>query len=158
MFAISACKLLGLKNDEIRFGIEEFKPAGHRIEEVAVIDGVRFVDDSKSTNADSTVKALCSIEGSICLIMGGSEKNLTYDEIFECTERVVKINLIGEIAPKLKSSAIAHGFKNVEIFPTLEAAVVDAFLLRPSCVLLSPATASYISFGLHSFAMRRTSS
>ncbi len=146
LFAVSACKLLGLKNEEICFGIEEFRPADHRIEEIAVIDGVKFVDDSKSTNADSTVKALCCMEGSVCLIMGGSEKNLTYDEIFECTERVIKINLIGEIAPKLKAAALKHGFKNVEIFPTLESAVVDAFLLRPECVLLSPATASYDMF------------
>ena len=51
-------KLLGIGNDSIATSLEKFKGAKHRIEEIAVVDGVRYVNDSKGTNVDATVKAL----------------------------------------------------------------------------------------------------
>jgi UDP-N-acetylmuramoylalanine--D-glutamate ligase len=146
LFCVAVSKIYGVNNADIEQGIATFSPPNHRISLINTINGVRFYDDSKSTNLDSTIKALSCMKGSVALIMGGSAKGLGYDDLFKNLDNVIKICVIGEIAEALISSASKCGFYDIQKFDTLEKAVVDAFLNAPNNVLLSPASASYDMF------------
>ncbi|MBE5732757.1 MAG: UDP-N-acetylmuramoyl-L-alanine--D-glutamate ligase [Clostridiales bacterium] len=146
LFAVATGKIFGISNADIVSGLAYFSPSSHRLELVNVINGVSFFDDSKSTNLDSTLKALACMQGSVALIMGGSEKGLLYDELFENLDNVIKICVIGEISDVLINTAKRHNFFDIQKFENLETAVVDAFLNSPDNVLLSPGSASFGMF------------
>lgn len=146
LFAVAVSKLYGISNGSILRAINSFSPLSHRITLVDRINGVNFYDDSKSTNIDSVLKALDCMKGDTALILGGSEKGLIYDELFKKLNNVIKICVIGEISDALVNTANAYGFYDVQKFETLEKAVVNAFLISPNNVLLSPGSASYDMF------------
>ncbi len=146
LFAVAVSKIFNIPNEHIEKALTNFMMFDHRVELVNVINGVSFFDDSKSTNPDSVIKALACMKGSVALIMGGSEKGLSYDKVFENTNNVIKICVIGDIAETIISTAKKHGYYDVQKFESLERAVVDAFLHAPNNVLLSPGSASFGMF------------
>lgn len=146
LFAIAVSKVYGISSDDIVAALTNYKLPNHRIQLVSSINGVRFYNDSKSTNIDSTLKAIVTMKGNTVLILGGSEKGLDYSELFKNLRNVVKICAIGEIADNLISCAHKNSFFDIEKFDCLEKAVVNGFLLSPDNVLLSPATASFGEF------------
>jgi UDP-N-acetylmuramoylalanine--D-glutamate ligase len=120
---------------------KRFKGVEHRIEYVAEIGGVRFYNDSKATNVDSTVKALEAFERNIIVILGGKDKGSDYTLLTTLIrERVKLIILIGaasdKIAEQLQGAAkmIRAGSMQDAVLKAVEIATAgDVVLLTPAC-------------------------
>ena len=139
--------LSGLTNDSIRESLRSFKAVEHRLEEVAVYKGVRFVNDSKATNVNSTWYALESMRSQTVLILGGIDKGNDYELLRDLVrEKVKAIVCLGK-----DNKAIIDAFgPMVDVVETTSAneAVNSAFMLAEDgdTVLLSPACASFDLF------------
>jgi UDP-N-acetylmuramoylalanine--D-glutamate ligase len=122
---------------------------------VALLDGVRFVNDSQGTQPDAVVAALRAFEPPIVLIAGGRSKDVDLSALGPVVaERAVAAILIGETADELAGLFGTAGLERIERADTLEAAVRDAAAIArqlaspgaPATVLLSPAAASFDMF------------
>lgn len=132
---------------KIKQAIMEYSPEKFRIENRGAINGVHFVNDSKSTNIASTLASTETIKGSIILLLGGSKKGLDYTQLFnKLTKRVKHIVAFGKIATELATSNNQQ-FKLqpcVNLQEAFDFAVKNA---KPNdTILLSPASASYDQF------------
>lgn len=142
-----AGRMLGLSPDSIVHAFFSFKKPPHRIEFVAEIEGIKFIDDSKGTNIDAVYRAVESLSGPIILIAGGVDKGASYTPWIEQFGGKVRcICAIGQAAPKI-GRELAHAIET-RCFPSLEAAVVHAKGIgcRGDTVLLSPGCASFDLF------------
>ena len=121
----------------------------HRIEPVAVIDGVPYYNDSKATNTDSAIKALESFAGHLVFIAGGDDKHTDLADFMALVrERTDELILLGDAAARFKEAALAAGYAPEHIHETgysMEETVKLAHALArpPQTVLLSPACASF---------------
>ena len=104
---IAAAKIMGIKNEDIASALRDFKGIKHRIEMVGEIDGVTFVDDSKGTNVDATIKAIESMKQPTVLLLGGKNKGYDYKKLFSIIPKsqVVHAVLYGENRFALLQSA-----------------------------------------------------
>lgn len=127
--------------------IKRFKGVEHRIEYVAEIDGIRFYNDSKATNVDSTVKALQAFERNIIVILGGKDKGSDYSVLAQLVrDRVKNIVLIGAASDKIAEQL--QGTRPMTRARSMEDAVhcaMDA-ATAGDIVLLAPACASFDMF------------
>lgn len=147
--AVAAARWLGAGVDEIRAALEEHHPLHHRLEEVGRPGGIRFVDDSKATNAGSVEAALESFGTPIHLIAGGKDKGTDFTDLGKAIARGARtLLLIGEAAPRLEAVARAAGMERIHRCATLQEAVEVAWKnAQPGdVVLLSPACASFDMF------------
>lgn len=148
--AIACAKLLGTKSEAISSVLKTFKGAPHRIEYAGEADGVTYIDDSKSTNTDSAIKAAECMKNDTILLLGGKDKGYNYDALFAALKktRVIRCVLYGENAFKILESAARSGYKNITLTEKFVYAVKIARLLAVSgqTVLLSPASASFDEF------------
>jgi len=127
--------------------LREFKGVEHRLEEVATIRGVKFINDSKATNVDSVWYALQSVPEPVILIAGGKDKGSSYNPLADFVREKVKLLiLIGQAAPKIRKE-LGEMTKTIEA-KSLEEAVELAFKNSEpkNTVLLSPACASFDMF------------
>lgn len=139
--------ILGIDRQTCLEVFNQFKGVEHRLEHVANLNNVDFVNDSKATNVDSTVWALKNIDRPIVLIAGGRDKGSDYAVVLDLMRRKVKdIILIGEAKEKIKDAF--NGFLSIQEAGTLDEAVNLAFYkAQPGdCVLLSPMCASFDMF------------
>ena len=121
--------------------IKRFKGVEHRIEYVAEIDGIKFYNDSKATNVDSTVKALEAFERNIIVILGGKDKGSDYSALAPLVrDRVKQVILIGaasdKIAEQLEGSSPMRRARSMQdaVFSAMEVATAgDTVLLAPAC-------------------------
>ncbi len=148
---VCVLKAVGVDNEKIKLSLSEFKGVKHRFEKVAEINGVTFINDSKSTNPDSTIKAISSLKNNAVLIIGGSEKNLDYTELFEkikSSEKVAYTVITGAFSNGLLNYAVKVGVDNVCVVKDFTQAVLSAYKMcnERDFVLLSPATASFDEF------------
>lgn len=137
---------IGIQPAVIAETLKTFKGVEHRLEFAGEKNGVRFVNDSKATNPDASIKAVRAIEGSIVLIAGGYDKNSSFDGFIEAFGGKVKhMALLGATAAIIKETAERKGFNNSAIHKDMEECVNKAFeLAEPGdTVLLSPACASW---------------
>jgi UDP-N-acetylmuramoylalanine--D-glutamate ligase len=146
--AVSAALLAGVSEQAIRQGLKTFVNAPHRLESVAVINGVEFVNDSKATNVDSVVYGLGSYQGPLIWIAGGIDKGNDYTLIEEQVKNKVRVLIcLGKDNEKLKK---AFDGKVKEIYETQSVKELALLALRVSkmgdVVLLSPACASFDLF------------
>lgn len=140
--------LLKVPRKNIEKVIAEFPGVEHRLEFVKELDGVVFINDSKSTNVDSTLVALKSFNSPIHLILGGRDKGAPYTPLFDLIKEKVKtILLIGE-ATEIIYSQIKNLGIPIYKCETLENAVIKArsVAVKGDIVLLSPACASFDQF------------
>ncbi len=148
--AIAVAKLVGVASSEIKKAFTTFKGVKHRIELVYEKAGVRYYNDSKSTNVDSTIKAIDAMTQPTVIILGGRDKNQNYDPLFEKlkTSCVVHAVLMGENRYKLLSSANSVGFLRLSVSSSFESAIKIAKIeaRNNASVLLSPASASFDMF------------
>lgn len=147
MAAVCAAKAYGIETNLITESLKTFPGVEHRLELVRVIDGIKFINDSKATNVDSVYWALQSFEEPIILILGGKDKGNNYDAIKDLVQsKVKKIFAIGSSAEKIFN--YFHKIVKVEIKSSLEECVKAAFLeaRNNDVVLLSPACASFDMF------------
>ena len=148
MAAVSAVFLAGAPLPIIREGLKTFKNAPHRLESVATINGVEFVNDSKATNVDSVVYALGSYDKPLVWIAGGVDKGNDYNLIKEEVARKVKALIcLGKDNEKLKK-AFAGVVPVIEETQSVPELVRIAMRLAKTgdVVLLSPACASFDLF------------
>lgn len=131
----------------IQRGLDEYPGLPHRIESVATVRGVEYVNDSKATNIDSTLVGLAAFPGRVWLILGGKGKGAPYAPLVDASLNKVKgVLTIGSDAPTIEAAYTGR----VPVHPcgTLEVAVDKAQQLASEgdVVLLSPACASYDQF------------
>ena len=94
--------------------IKDFMGVEHRIEYVRDKNGVRYYNDSKGTNPDSSIKALEAMSRPTILIAGGYDKHSEFDEFIEAFDNKVKLMvLLGQTADKIEETAVRHGFTNI---------------------------------------------
>ncbi|NOT22063.1 MAG: UDP-N-acetylmuramoyl-L-alanine--D-glutamate ligase [Nitrospiraceae bacterium] len=147
MAAATYALLCGCPLDSIRRVLATFPGLEHALEIVRERRGVRFVNDSKGTNVDATLKALESIDQPIWLIAGGRDKGGDFSRLAQAiSRRVTQVILIGEAAPLLRQAWA--GVATMTEVATLQDAVGDAAqgASPGDVVLLSPACASFDMF------------
>lgn len=147
---ICAARLFGLELAQIAAGLKLFKGIRHRIEKTDVVNGVQYINDSKATNVDATLKALDGVKGEVILLAGGKDKGYDYDALFEKAKssNVVHVVAYGENRLKLLASASRCSYENVTVCPDFDLAVRVSSILakREQTVLLSPASSSFDAF------------
>ncbi len=149
--AASAALAMGLDRDAVREGLRSFAGVPHRLEQVAEIGGVRFVNDSKATNVASAVVGIDAFEGGVHAILGGSEKNEPFAPLLDpLRERATACYLTGATADRLAAElapVLADGIELHRCADLEEAVRRAATVARPGeVVLLSPACASFDAF------------
>ncbi|MEM7161060.1 MAG: UDP-N-acetylmuramoyl-L-alanine--D-glutamate ligase [Bacteroidota bacterium] len=148
MAAAVASRVLEIKNETVRESLVSFKGIEHRLEHVARVDGIDFINDSKATNINSVWYALDSVEGNIVWIVGGVDKGNDYSELMELVENKVKaIVCLGKDNAKIVD-AFKDKVVNIHESDSAEEAVRLAKLVGNAgdTVLLSPACASFDLF------------
>lgn len=148
MAAGISSRIAGIRKEKIRESFSSFKGLEHRLEFVATIRGVDFVNDSKATNVNSVWYALESMTKPTVLILGGQDKGNDYNEILELVKEKVK----AIVCMGIDNAPIHAAFEGVvdSIVDTQSAkdAVNAAYALaeKGDAVLLSPACASFDLF------------
>jgi UDP-N-acetylmuramoylalanine--D-glutamate ligase len=142
---------MGIDRDAVREGLRSFAGISHRLEPVAEIGGVRYVNDSKATNVASATVGLRAFEGGVHAILGGSEKGEPYAPLLDpVRERCAACYLVGASAERLAEGlapAIGFGVELHRCADLEEAVRSAAAAARPGeTVLLSPACASFDAF------------
>jgi len=136
----------GIEPECITAVLKAFLGVEHRLEFVEEKDGVKYINDSKGTNPDSSIKAVEAIEDNIILIAGGYDKGSDYEELIKAFNGKVKyMMLLGKTAPKIKETAEKLGFTNNIMCKDMEECVREAakVAVKGDTVLLSPACASW---------------
>jgi UDP-N-acetylmuramoylalanine--D-glutamate ligase len=163
--AVATALLFGVAPDAIRHAAAGFTGVEHRLEQVAVVDGVRFVNDSQGTQPDAVIAALRAFPRPLVLIAGGRDKGVDLSGLGPvAAERADAAVLIGESGPALAAMFRLSGLSRVETAASLEEAVdradgIARSLLAAAAtgsgpgsggafatVLLSPAAASFDMF------------
>lgn len=147
--AICAGRLMGIKSESIRHTLKTFKGVKHRLQLVDEIHGVKYINDSKGTNPDATIKAIESYSEPIILILGGKNKGSNFDGLAKyVSTRVKEVILLGEAAPEIIIALETAGYNKYSQVESLEQAVVRAARIASigDVVLLSPACASWDMF------------
>ena len=146
MAATLAAYVSGIDIEVIREVLKTFAGVEHRQEFVRNLNGVMFVNDSKATNPDSSIKAVQSYNRPIVLIAGGMDKQSSFDEFLDAAkENVYALVLLGETAQKIKECAQNKGFDNIIVVKDMKEAVNASYQIAKDgdVVLLSPACASW---------------
>ncbi len=144
--AVAICYFSGISIDVIKKGILSFQGVEHRVEIFLEEKGVKYVNDSKGTNSDATIKALEALGNNIHLLAGGYDKGGDYEEMLTYGKNRIKgIYLIGETKNKIFSQAKLLGYEEVHLFESLNECVEKAIknAKEGDSVLLSPACASW---------------
>ncbi len=145
MAAAAVCLARGIDSDAVASGLRSFRGVAHRLEPIATVDGVAYVNDSKATNVASALVALRAYDHGVHLIAGGRGKRQDFTPLAPLVAtRCSAVYLIGEAAPELAGALAPSG---VPIIETGELAGAVAAARRTASpgdtVLLSPACASY---------------
>ena len=143
-FAYAAARAVGVPHDAAVEGLMTFPGLAHRMEHVGTLGKVRFINDSKATNADAARQALSSYERSFW-IAGGRAKAGGIDELEDLFPRVVEAFLIGEAAGPFAARLgdTPHRISGDMASAVQAAAEAAAASGREAVVLLSPAAASF---------------
>jgi UDP-N-acetylmuramoylalanine--D-glutamate ligase len=153
--SLALCTAIDIPMGPLLHGLREYKGEPHRMQTVAIIEGVEYINDSKGTNVGATLAALNGLGQSgsgsrskIILIAGGEGKGQDFSPLSQALARHAKaIILIGKDASAIRSAIESSGI-NIHDADTLERAVESAAEIAESgdLVLLSPACASFDMF------------
>jgi UDP-N-acetylmuramoylalanine--D-glutamate ligase len=143
-----AARLSEIKSESIRESLQTFEGVEHRLELVRILDGVKYINDSKATNINAVWFALDSFNVPIVLILGGRDKGNDYNELIsQVREKVHTLIAIGEAREAIRNQLkdVVPNFQDAE---TLEDAVRIGHkkAKRGEIVLLSPACSSFDMF------------
>lgn len=141
---------MGVSVEAVRRTLKTFPGVEHRIEFVRELDGVSYINDSKGTNPASTIRAIEAMSRPTVLLLGGYDKHLSFDELFEVLRgRVRALVVIGQTRDQILRTAADHGMLELCHTEDTFQEAVDAArnLAKPGdVVLLSPASASWGMF------------
>ena len=149
MAAAVAANVMGVKNETIRRSLATFQGVEHRLEYVATIRGVRYINDSKATNVNSCWYALQSMKTPVVLILGGTDKGNDYSEIADLVrEKVHTLIFMGLDNKKLNEYFALNSNCKIVDTDNLADAVKAAYEVaqKGDTVLLSPCCASFDLF------------
>lgn len=146
--AVALCVGYKIKPSVIKNAILQFKAPSHRLEYLGEVNGAKVFDDSKATNISSTISAINSLgDLNLVLLVGGRNKDCTFDEIFNKQFSFEKILCFGEAGSDIFECAKKYGYS-----PLLFSSMKDATYYAKNNaeagekVLLSPACASFDEF------------
>ena len=148
MAAVAAVTIAGVNLNLIKEGLKTFKNAPHRLELVATIDGIEFINDSKATNIDSVVYAFGSYEKPVVWIAGGIDKGNDYNIIKDAVKKKARALIcLGKENDKLKK-AFSDVVPSIRETQSVHELVRIALQVAQTgdVVLLSPACASFDLF------------
>ncbi len=153
--ALALAQAAGLTMGPLLHGLREYRGEPHRVQSIAIINDVEYIDDSKGTNVGATIAALIGLgmangggRAKLILIAGGDGKGQDFSPLLEPVRNYAKaVILIGKDAPLIQAAIEASGIQIIQA-TTLEDAVNEASNLAVSgdMVLLSPACASFDMF------------
>jgi UDP-N-acetylmuramoylalanine--D-glutamate ligase len=145
MATAAVCLARGIERDAVAEALRTFTGVAHRLETIAVRNGVAYVNDSKATNVASAIVALESYDSGVHLIAGGRGKNQDFSALAEpVAERCAAVYLIGEASAELGAVLDPTGVVVHRSCVLEHAVAAAASAARPGdTVLLSPASASY---------------
>ena len=148
MAAAVASSVMGIRKDRIRDAVTSFESLEHRMEKVATVRGIDFINDSKATNVNSAWFALESIDKPVTLILGGVDKGNDYDLIKEMVAEKVKAIVCLGIDNEKIHAAFEGIVATIIDASSAEEAVKAAYGVsqKGDVVLLSPACASFDLF------------
>ena len=148
MAASVAARLVNIRNNSLRDSLKGFKGVDHRLEEVKVVEGVTYVNDSKATNVNSVYFALDTIKTPIVWIVGGQDKGNDYNALLPYVhEKVKAIVCLGVDNEPILRSFSNSGKEMIETQSMDEAVrIAKKFATEGDTVLLSPACASFDLF------------
>ena len=141
-------RLMDIRKPHIQDSLSDFQNIEHRLEHVAVIHGIEFINDSKATNVNSSWYALENMQKNVVWIAGGIDKGNDYDMLREMVETKVKaIVCLGENNDHL-IEAFSDIVENIVETSSMNVAVQTAVYLgtKGDTILLSPACASFDLF------------
>ncbi|MDE1544949.1 UDP-N-acetylmuramoyl-L-alanine--D-glutamate ligase [Dechloromonas agitata] len=144
MAALALCEAVGVAPERLIAPLKTFKGLPHRVETVAEIDGVLYVDDSKGTNVGATLAAIEGMDRKVAIVLGGDGKGQDFSPLKPALEKHGRaIALIGRDAAAIGMALEGSGVPTC-IVGDMEAAVrwLAAQAQSGDCVLLSPACAS----------------
>jgi UDP-N-acetylmuramoylalanine--D-glutamate ligase len=147
MAALGTAYALNLPWENAKRGLKGYTLLPHRCEQVAEIDGIRFINDSKATNLDALAKALESQSAPVVLLAGGKDKGFEFDTLADLVRMKVRhAVLIGEMADRIFRSW--SRIVPCSIANTLREAVIEARResRQGDVVLFSPGTSSFDMF------------
>lgn len=141
----------GVPSPVIRHVLRTFKGVEHRIEPVRDLCGVRWYNDSKGTNVDSTIKAVETMTAPTVLILGGSDKGTPFDDLADVivkSGQIKDVVLCGATGPKIEKALLDAGYTAIHHAKTYEETVdmCRKLAVEGGNVLLSPACASFDMF------------
>ena len=141
----------GVSAEVIAHTLRIFRGVEHRIEFVRELDGVRYINDSKGTNVDSTIKAVQTMTRPTAIILGGYDKHCDFTPMVRemlAAPMIREAVLIGATADQIEATLLREGWTNIHRAATLEEAVAVSRSLSAEGwnVLLSPACASFDMF------------
>ncbi len=146
--SVAICTKFKVSPQSFVYAISNFVPASHRMEFVAEIAGVTFIDDSKATNVASTIACVEAFSGkNILLLMGGQGKEIDYGVLFERNFPIKQVICFGQDGENIEKSAKEFGYPTFRT-QKFDDAVRFAQKVAKSgdFVLLSPACASFDEF------------
>ena len=148
MAASISAKVLDIKKEDIREGLKDFKGVEHRLEKVARVRGVEFINDSKATNVNTCGYALESMRTKVILILGGKDKGNDYSEIEELVKEKVNANICLGVDNSKLHAFFEGKVPHIEDASSMKEAVDKAFACaqKGETVLLSPCCASFDLF------------
>ena len=139
--AAAAARILGVAPSRIRASVRGFRGLEHRLEPVATVRGVSFINDSKATTVDATLKALAGFTRPVVLILGGKDKGSDFRPLRKAVRRGVKaVVLVGSAREKIREALAgivplleAETYPEVVRAARAAAAPGDIVLLAPAC-------------------------
>ena len=143
-----AARLVEIRKSVVRESLEDFENVEHRLEFVAKVNGIEFINDSKATNINSTWYALETMENPVVWVMGGVDKGNDYSELSNLVKDKVKAIICLGIDNQKIIKAFGHLVETIVEVGSATEAVAYAYRLakKNETVLLSPACASFDLF------------
>ena len=151
LFLIGSAKILNISNEKISEFLKSTVALEHRLENFFVKGNTVFINDSKGTNVESTLKAIDSFDNSIIMILGGDDKKIDNMPLIErIKEKANFVYLIGDNAQILIDDMEKIGYKNYKNLETVENVLnylkENIDFSKNQTVLFSPATSSFCQF------------
>lgn len=151
--AVCVAGAMGVSTEVLKHTLQTFKGVEHRIEFVRELEGIRYINDSKGTNVDSTIKAVQTMTRPTAIILGGYDKHCDFTPMVKemlASPMIREAVLIGVTADQIQATLLKEGFdaNRIHRASTLEDAVQQCRALAEDGwnVLLSPACASFDMF------------
>lgn len=151
LFLIGVAAIVKVPDEKVVEFLSSTKALEHRLENFFVKGNTTFINDSKGTNVESTLKAIDSFNNDIIMILGGDDKKIDNTELVKrIAEKVERVYLIGDNAPLLIDDMEKINYKNYKNLETLENVLnyikENEDFEKDQTILFSPATSSFCQF------------